>query len=273
MATSDPRRRRRLFWWWFGGASFLIIAALLFVRFFLFNDNSTPLTTDEALARYRSSTSVVRTTVPAPETQTLPATGVYRYETVGRESIDALDGAEHIYPDETTITYTPAGCGVHMRWAPLVERNDEWNLCVTEAGIELQREGGAYHMFFGTAEVEPLTCDRTVVLVPADRAEVPGEPVQLSCIIGKKDWAPVWQVLERDTRTVDGVEIEVQHVRMTVVDTDDYPETITLDWYLNEHGLLIEASLAKETLAESVLGPVTYLESYTLKLISLTPLQ
>lgn len=254
--------------------SFVIIVVLLFLRFFLFNDKSTPLTTDEALERYRSSTSVVRTTVaPEPEKQTLPATGVYRYETVGRESIDALDGAEHIYPAETTITYTPAGCGVHMRWAPLVERNDEWNLCVTDAGIELQREGGAYHMFFGTAEIEPLKCDRTVVLLPADPETAANDPVQLACTIGVKDWAPVWQVLERDTRTVDGVAIDVQHVRMTVVDTDEYPETITLDWYLDEHGLLIEAALAKHTLAESVLGAVTYLESYTLKLISLTPLQ
>ena len=36
---------------------------------------------------------------------TLPMTGVYGYTTVGRESVDALGGAEHIYPDETTITF------------------------------------------------------------------------------------------------------------------------------------------------------------------------
>ena len=244
------------------------------MRLFFFNDKATPLTTDEALERYRSSTIAATTTTVAPEAQTLPTTGVYRYATVGRESIDALDGTEHVYPDETTITFAAVGCGVEMRWDALLERRDIWNLCVTEAGIELQPNGDAYHVFFGQEEIEPIECDRSVVLIPASvDASTTSNPVQLTCTIGGDPWLPVWQVLERGERTVEGVAVEVQHVRMTVTDEDEFHEHITLDWYLDENGLLIAAELAKETLADTILGGVTYKESYTLDLVSLTPLR
>lgn len=253
----------------------MLIAGLLFVRLFFFNDKATPLTTDAALERYRSSTVAATTTTVATEAQTLPTTGVYRYATVGRESIDALDGTEHIYPDETTITFAAVGCGVEMRWDALVERRDIWNLCITEAGIELQPNGDAYHVFFGQEEIEPIECDRSVVLIPtgADDAPASSEPVPLTCTIGGDPWLPVWQVLERHVRTVEGVSVEVQHVRMTVTDEDEFSEHIILDWYLDEHGLLIAAELTKETLADTVLGGVTYKESYTLDLVSLAPLR
>lgn len=271
-------RRRRLFWYWFLGVSGVLIAGLLIVRLVLFNDTATPLTTDEALERYRSSTTIERsrasTTTAATQVQTLMQTGVYQYATVGRESIDALDGAEHIYPALTTVTYTAAGCGVEMRWDALVERHDTWNLCVTDDGIELQPTGGAYHVFFGQEEIEPISCDRPVVLIPsASNVDPVTEPVPLTCTIGAKSWAPVWQVLERDVRVVDGVPVEVQHVRMVVDDNDEFYEDIMLDWYLDDHGLLIEASLTKQTLADTVVGGVTYKETYTLILGSLTPLQ
>ncbi len=278
--TSEPRRRRRLFWWWFVSGAIVIAGALLFVRFVFFNDKATPLTTDEALERYRASTIAATTTTIAAEVQTLPMTGVYRYTTVGRESVDALGGTEHIYPDETTITFVAAGCGVEMRWDPLLERHDEWNLCVTDAGIELQPNGEGYHLFFGQETLELFECDRTVVLVPSSTipstigdAPTNGEPVPLQCEFGGEPYLPVWQVLERGVRTVDGREIEVQHVRMTVTDEDEFPEHATLDWYLDDHGLLIAASLTKETLTESPIGGVTYKESYTLDLISLSPLR
>jgi len=290
VTTRDPRRRRRLFWWWFLGVSFVLIAALLFVRLVIINDEATPLTTDEALRRYRASTvadtvaatvlatvlaTTTTTTTITAELQTLPTTGVYRYTTVGRESIDALQGTEHIYPDQTTITFATAGCGVEMRWDALVERHDQWNLCVTEEGIELQPAGGAYHIFFGQEKVEPIVCDRAVVLIPSDLTDQAAttEPVPLTCTIGGEPWLPVWQVLGREQRTVEGVEVEVQHVRMTVVDEDEFHEHITLDWYLNDHGLLIAATLAKVTLADTVLGGVTYKESYSLALLSLSPLK
>ena len=280
VTTSDPRRRRRLFWWWVVSVSVVIVAVLLFMRFVLFNDTATSLSTDEAVERFRASTTVAEivlatTTTVTPHEQTLPATGVYRYATVGRESIDALDGAEHVYPDETTITFAAAGCGVEMRWDALMERHDEWNLCVTEAGIELQPTGGAYHIFFGQEKIEPIECDESVVLVPSELADQPvkAEPIALNCLIGGQPWFPVWEVLGRDQRTVEGTQVEVQHVRMTVTDEDEFHEYITLDWYLDDHGLLIAATLAKQTLADTVVGAVTYKESYTLELVSLTPLR
>ena len=167
------------------------------------------------------------------------------------------------------------GCGVEMRWDALVERHDEWNLCVTDEGIELQPTGGAYHAFYGQDKIEPIVCDRPVLLIsadPSDRAAAVN-PVSLTCTIGGEPWLPVWQVLGREQRSVAGVTVAVQHVRMIVDNRDEFHEQITLDWYLDDHGLLIAATLAKETLADTVLGTVTYKESYSLNLVSRTPLR
>ena len=274
MATEGSQTRRRR-WWALAIAVTLIGAVLVFVRVFLLNDVTHQLTTAEALDRFRDATPVAATTTTTPrQQQTLTAIGVYRYATAGRESIDALDGTEHVYPDETTITYTAAGCGVQLRWDALEERHDEWLLCVTTDGIELQSTGGAYHVFFGQEKVEDLICDRSVLLMAAEPATTPSSaPVPQSCTIGGQPWFPVWQVLERTTRVVQGAAVDVQHVRMTVTDEDEYHEHITLDWYLDDHGLLVAAALVKETLADTVVGGVTYKETYSLELVSLDPLR
>ncbi|MBI4882909.1 MAG: hypothetical protein HY826_02505 [Actinobacteria bacterium] len=280
MATEGSRTRRRR-WWALAIAVVLIGAALVVVRVLVLNDVTHQLTTAEALDRFRDSAPSApgTTTTTAPLTtarrqQTLPALGVYRYATVGRESIDALDGAEHVYPDETTITYTSADCGVQLQWDALKERHDVWRLCITSEGIELQPTGGAYHVFFGQEKVEDLACDRSVLLIAAEPpATTSSEPAPLTCTIGGAPWFPVWQVLERTTRTVQGTDVAVQHVQMTVTDEDQYHEHITLDWFLDDHGLLIAAELAKETLADTVVGGVTYKETFSLALISPDPLR
>ena len=48
----------------------------------------------------------------------LPEPGVYVYATTGSAKVDALNGAAHTYPAETTITVTLEGCGARTAGRP-----------------------------------------------------------------------------------------------------------------------------------------------------------
>ena len=98
-------------------------------------------------------------------------------------------------------------------------------------------------------------------------------PQQLSCTLADDPWMPSWEVLERTTRSVEGTTIDVQHVRMTVDDNDEYFEHTVVDWYLTATGLPVEMSSTKESRTPSPIGGIVYHEQYDLTLISTTPLR
>jgi hypothetical protein len=260
------------------------VLAAVIVRSVVLRDSARAVPTEEVVDVFRASTST--TEEPASTTSTTEVTastaatiapplveqGIYRYNTTGSENIDALDGATHDYPSETTITVVASGCGVHLRWDALRERRDEWALCSTPDGIELQADGVQYHEFFGQPDEEAVTCDGAVLLVPVV-APIPGEVQSQSCTLADDPWLPSWEVLERTTRSVEGTQIEVQHVRMTVDDNDEYWEHTVVDWYLAATGLPVEVVCTKESRSPSPIGAVTYREQYDLKLISTTPLR
>jgi hypothetical protein len=213
----------------------------------------------------------VTTTTSVPMMLTLPATGVYRYATDGWEEVDALNGARHDYPTETTITITADGCGVRLRWDALRERRDEWRLCSTDLGIELQPDAIQYHEFFQQPELEHIDCDRGVVVVPAGEAST--EPVTQSCHLGDDPWMATWSVIERSTRPVAGADVGVWHVRMSVDDDDEFWERTTIDWFFDDHGLPVAMTSTKESNSPSPIGDVLYRERYELSALSLTPLR
>lgn len=249
----------------------MIVLVVLAVRATLLDDDVSALPTAEAVDRFRDENGTASTvSVPA----SLPQPGVYRYRTEGSESIDAVGGAQHTYPDETTITVSVDGCGVTLQWDALRERNERWSLCLDGDDVVLQPTGGSYHEFFGRQQIEPLSCDRSVVVVPARSADGSGNdaPVALQCELGGRPVEQVWQVLGASTRVVDGTSMRVQHVQMRVADDDHWFEHITMDWYLDEHGLPVEIRLLESSLADTAFGDVRYDERYALELVSLTPL-
>lgn len=210
-------------------------------------------------------------TMAAPE-PTLPDPGVYRYATTGSEAIDVLGGAEHPYPPETTVTVTPDGCGVLLRWDLLVERREEWRLCAAEDGVVLQTTGAFYHEFFAHGSLEAMECNRPVLLVPVDG--LPRPPVPQRCTLNGREWLPAWEVIGTDVRSVDGSPLGVTHVRMTVVDDDEHYEHVVADWWLDAHGLPVSMSATKTSRSTSgLVGDVVYDEQYTAQLTSLTPLR
>ena len=156
--------------------------------------------------------------------------------------------------------------GTHLR-----ERRDEWGLCSTPDGIELSPLGVQYHEFYNQPDEEAVSCDRSVVLIPSVTS-APAGPQQLSCTLADDPWLPRWEILERTTRSVEGTTIDVQHVRMTVDDSDEYYEHTVVDWYLAPTGLPMEMSSTKR-LHTSPIGGVVYHEQCDLQLISTAPLR
>lgn len=242
------------------------------------NDTARIVGADEAVERFREQTTVPSTAAPAASSTAPvamaapPAPGVYRYATTGQESIDSLGGTSHDYPAETTLTVTSDGCGVLVRWDLLKERYEEFRLCGTEEGIELQPVGAAYHEFFGVGQRQEIVCDRDVLLVPDDGA--PRDVVPLACRIDDQLWLPEWEVLEHTTLPVAGATVDVTHVRMTIADDDEYWEHTVVEWWLDPHGLPVRMTTTKESKSPSdLVGDVTYVEVYTADLLSLEPLR
>ena len=251
----------------------LVVAAVAVKRIVL-DDTVHRVTAQEALDRFRdtTSTSLALTTTTVVEGLQLPEPGVYVYATEGRESIDALGGSSHTYPAETTITVTPTGCGVELRWDVLRERRDRWQLCLTDEGIVIGPSGSqTYHEFFGQADVKDISCDREVLVVPADRR--PRPPTELDCLLNSQPWMPVWEVVGAETRSVAGEEVEVVHVRMNVTSDARLWEYTTQDWFLTMNGLPVSLSATKSALGDSALGGVVYDETVSISLTSLQPLR
>lgn len=297
VSAARPRVARRWLVAALVGVVVLVLAAV-FVRAVVLRDTTHAVPTDEALGVFRaqsststqpesttpttvettsttiatSTTVAVSTTVAPPTAPPLVEAGVYRYRTTGSEQIDALGGTSHDYPAETTLTVVVGDCGVHVRWDALRERHDEWGLCSTPDGIELSPNGVQYHEFYNQPDEEAVSCDRSALLVP-NGASASAALQQLSCTLADDPWMPSWEVLERTTRSLEGATIDVQHVRMTVDDNDEYFEHTVVDWYLAPIGLPVEMSSTKDSRTPSPIGGVVYHEQYDLELISTTPLQ
>lgn len=261
----------------------VLVAGGLLARQLFLNDTARSIDANEALDRFRDQTTeatdatATSVAAEAPDTTLSPAVataepGVYRYITTGNERIDVLGGAQHDFPAETTITVTHSGCGVQLRWDLLRERYEEYHLCGTPDGIELQPDGAYYHEFFQHGMREEMRCDRAVLVVPTVAGDGPGQ--QLACTLNDRAWAPVWKVMERTIVHVAGADVEATHVRMSVDDNDEYFEHAVADWWFDEHGLPVKMTSLKQSKSNSdLIGDVVYTETYSVELASFTPLQ
>lgn len=254
------------------------VAAGVAVKQIWFTDHASVVGADDALEKYREGTSTTGVGAPTSTTDQgvtlvkLPQHGVYRVITAGSESVDILGGATHQYPTETTLTVTPDGCGVRLRWDLLKERHEEWVLCASPDGVVLQPEFAFYHEFFGTGENEDVRCDAPVLVVPTDGLPRPALP--LACAKRGETWRPVWEVLGTEQRPFDGREVQVTHVRMTIDDNDNYFEHVQQDWWLAPSGLPIDMIATKTSKAPTdIVGDVVYSEQYSVSLASAEPMQ
>lgn len=261
----------------------VLVVALVVVRTIILDDSATSVDADSALENYRASTTSAGPTSSAPATTDppadtipapipeLPAPGVYRYATLGTESVDALGGASHAYPAETFLTVTAAGCGVHLRWDLLEERRDEWDLCADPRGVWLQPDTVDWHAFFGQGELVTTDCVDPALIAPvAAPGATPMPPTPMTCTRRDGAWNHEWQVLGTETQTVDDITVLTVHARLSIASTT---ETTVIDWWLTDSGLPVLMTSSKESSSETVAGTIVYRETYSAQLASLDPMR
>ena len=100
MNDPRPRRLRRALLIVAGVALALVVLLVGVVVFLRARDSTTVVSVDEAVGSFRDVADADASESHRPEP------GVYLYETVGDEHIDALGGATHTYPAQTTMSVT-----------------------------------------------------------------------------------------------------------------------------------------------------------------------
>lgn len=214
-------------------------------------------TTDAPVADAPVDSTLAPSTTAPPVDLTLPAPGVYVYATEGREHVTALGGTEHVYPAETTLTVTPAGCGVHVRWDLLAERYEEWNLCIADGAVVLQPDGVQFHEFYGQAQTDVAQCRAVVPLFPLPPA---GTVINRDCRLAGESWNPVW------TATADGYDVAITLA-------GEYPEDSRQHWTFRSDGLPQTIEWDMESSNPSPVGTVTYTETIVATLTTPDPLE
>lgn len=269
-----------------GVAVVLSLAAVYGVNRLAAGGEVTEVGVDEALDRYREQTATT-SLMPAESAPTsasdattaaassvpaalaaLPAPGVYQYATSGFDRIDALTGAQHDYPAITTMTVTPEGCGVRVRWDVAVERWDTWDWCLDGAAI---RQNGwvGYHEFFDSPGRNDYLCD--------------GDPRPLDAL-ARTTWTMVCrmgdhttstfrgEVIERTSLMVAGIATPVLHVRYEVEVVGESTGHQTVEgWYRIADGLPVREQLAISTTQDTVIGATRFDEQYTIDLLTPSP--
>jgi hypothetical protein len=238
----------------------LAVAAVLYVRS---RDSATAVPVGEAVDEFREASDSVVATAE------LPPPGVYVYDTVGDERVDALGGISHTYPAETTITVTHTDCGYQLRWDALRERWDELNVCVTPDGetIESARQ---YHEFFGVANEQTFDCDpaRIVIVDPP----VEGDTHTSPCAGGSSTNDLTITVVGVEPIEVGGQTIDAVKIHVSSALAGDVRGTSELDYWAHPDNALVLRRVSRVvTDANSPLGTTRYEEGYTIHLRSLEP--
>jgi hypothetical protein len=264
--------RRRWIWIVAGGVVLAGVGAFVLVRFVFLHDTTTALSPGDALARYRASSTVATSpATSAASARSLPAPGVYRYATTGSEHVDALGGTTHSYPASTTVTVTPAGCGIQTRWDALQERWNSRQLCLDDSGIVT----GTYtdfHRFYGQDDRGDWTCTPPYVLVPA--ASTPGASWTGTCADGKGTTESTsLSVVAMEDVVAAGQHVATVHMRRVEDDVgkDTTAHTSTDQWFDVRTGLVVREAATSSSTTSTFMGDVHYTEQYELTITSLDP--
>ena len=233
--------------------------------YLLVRDAAEPVSVDKAVASFRSDeTGQAGETVAA-----VPEPGVYVYATEGFEKVDAFLGSRHDYPTETTITASPGGCGLVLRWDALEQRSTIWDLCPSPRGWAI-REYRELHRFFGNTEHSDYRCEKGSVWWP-----VPGEPGAAwtrRCASKKATEVTKGTLVGLETVRVGGEAVEAVHLSLELTLAGTTRGTGTFDvWLSPESGLPLRVDSTNDNRTRTMIGDVHYEERFSLSLASLEP--
>jgi hypothetical protein len=265
--AEEPRPRRARKWLLIaggvvGGIALVLVGTVLYLRS---RDSTTEVSVDDAIGSFREADVVI------DPTDRRPAPGVYEYETVGEERIDALGGLTHTYPARTTMTYTLTDCGYQVRWDAFKERYDELDLCISPEGeaVDTTRQ---YREFFGISNDRSYQCDAEAIV----RTSSPtfGETRSTPCTSPTSDAEIRVTVIGLETIEVGGQEVEALHVLLETTLEGDVRGGSKLNYWTDPvTGLDYRREFDVSTEADSPLGVTRYDENYSVQLVSLQPLR
>ena len=213
-----------------------------------------------------TATPASATEVPAPP---FPADGVYVYDTTGFEEVDALGGARHDYPAQTSIVHRREGCGATETWQPFQDRRDVRQLCA-EPGRHRLDHFDATRSFFGQTDTRRLECDDGATAFAAGAK--PGDVFEFRCVQEGADAANRLEVLGVETVVVGGQAVEAIHSRATSTVSGGASGSSSIEsWVHPETGLTLKRISVLDGSESGPGGTVSYHEEYTLVLRSLEP--
>jgi hypothetical protein len=295
MTSQTVQRRARR---WLGATVAIVLVgdgALLYLH-----SPAHVVTVDNAVQRYRASTASApatrpitantATTVVAPShavlqpsapagsapgaaaatgpTYAAPKNGVYTYDTSGFEETDAVGGARHDYPAQTTVTVRPQDCGWVQHWQPLEERWDDVDVCVNDntwilTGVK------TFHEFFRQTQEQDSTCDPGAVYMP--RPTTPGTTSTFTCggSFGAMNFTA--RVVGPETVAVAGTPTSGLHVHYAVAFTGSNRGSGTYDEWTASSGALLQRTWDMHIVTDSPFGTVHYDEHYKITLTSVGP--
>lgn len=232
------------------------LGAVVAVRRILLRDTATPASIGDALARYRAAAA--RGTTPIPS-------GVYVYATRGSESVSALGGATHAYPERSTITVTETPCGMSLRWDVLKTRSTTWNVCIGSGPKATQRVDGwmERHQFFGQDDSTTWSCGDSVWR---------GATSRYDCHAGDTTENGTLTAEGAATIDVGGAPVGTVHLRIDQVEAGGAHGRIVEErWLERETGLPVRLRYHARSVNGSPVGDVTFTEDYDITLLSLEP--
>ncbi len=239
----------------------VVIAAAVVWRVAL-RDRATPASIDDALARYREDAARGETPVPP---------GVYVYSTSGSESVSALGGTTHTYPERSTITVTAVPCGMALRWDVLETRSSVWEVCVESDGDTAQRLDGwkETHEFFGQDDSTTWRCRSSPWLVRPDSAAT---VFPHRCDGGDATQTGTVTVVGEESIDVGGVSVETLHLRLEAKEEGAARGPLVEErWVERQTGLPIRIDYRVQTDNDSLIGDVRFEEDFAIELLSLEP--
>lgn len=235
-------------------------------------DPSEPLasspTAHEGATAPATQPSEPRSPDPQP-TLTVPEEGVYTYATDGSESIEALGGAHHEYPDRTTITVRHSDCGYTSRWEPLRERWEEFDICRDDHRARM-RTITLYHEFFERGVRHDYACgeDATIAEVRSE----PGTRWTWECHSEGGSMRTVVEILGFGIRDVGGTPVEAVQVRIhNTMDGDTRGTRQAEVWYDRWSGLELHGVYHTDTMVDTPMGSTRYVERIERSLTDVRP--
>jgi hypothetical protein len=205
---------------------------------------------------------------PTPATAAQPTNGVYVYDTTGYEETDALNGARHDYPAQTTVTVRSDGCGWIQRWQPLEQRWDELHLCRQTRGVEL-RQITTFHEFFRQTQQQDNSCPPGSIFLP--QPAVAGASTSYKCGGSFGEIAFTTRVIGEEQVAVGTSPTTGVRVRYEARFSGSNRGSGTFEEWTDPSGLLLQRVWQMSVETDSPFGTVHYSEQYKITLTSPKP--